>query len=63
MTKPGDLWKNKPDPVARLSPGPQLISKDLVIDALLRVEKESEERVGDCTPQSWAIVFEGWMML
>lgn len=38
MTKPGDLRKDKPDPVAGLSLGLQL-RKDGVIDALLRVEK------------------------
>ncbi len=38
VTKTGDLRKDKPDPMAGLSPGPQLI-KDGGIDALLRVEK------------------------
>lgn len=41
VPKTGDLRKDKPDPVAGLSPGPQLI-KDCVIDALLRVEKALE---------------------
>jgi|CXWL01.1.fsa_nt_gi hypothetical protein len=41
VSKSGDLWKDKPDSVTRLSPGSQL-SKDCVIDALLRVEKAVE---------------------
>jgi len=41
LTKTGELRKDKPDPVPRLSPGSQL-SKDCVIDALLRVEKAVE---------------------
>jgi len=41
VTETGDLRKDKPDPVAGLSPGPQLI-KDCGIDALLRVEKALE---------------------
>jgi hypothetical protein len=44
VTKTGDLGKVKPDPMAGLSPGSQLI-KDCVIDALLRVE-EAVEIVG-----------------
>jgi hypothetical protein len=41
VAKTGDLRKDKPDPVTGLSPCPQL-SKDRVIDALLRVEKAVE---------------------
>jgi len=44
MPKTDDLRKDEPDPVARLSPGPQL-SKDCVIDALLRVEEALEVAV------------------
>ncbi len=41
VTKPGDLGKDKPDPVSRLSSGPQF-SEDCVIDALLGVEEAVE---------------------
>jgi hypothetical protein len=38
VTKPGDLRKDEPDPVAGLSPGPEF-SRDCVIDGLLGGEK------------------------
>ena len=41
VTKPGDLRKDKPDPVAGFSSGAKF-SKDCVIHALLRVEKALE---------------------
>ena len=41
VTKASDLRKDEPDPVAGLSPSPEL-SNDCVIDVLLRVEKALE---------------------
>ena len=41
VSKPGDLRKDEPDPVAGLSSGSQL-SKDCVVDGRLRVEEAVE---------------------
>ena len=41
VTKPDDLRKDKPDPMAGLFPVPQFV-EDCVIHALLRVEKALE---------------------
>ena len=41
MAKTGDLRKDKPDPVAGLSSGPQL-SEDCVVDGFLRGEEAVE---------------------
>ncbi len=41
MTKIGDLRKDEPDPMGRLSAGAKL-SEDCAVDALLRVEEAVE---------------------